>query len=435
MMETPEGAAPIETAAAPSKATAVATPAAPALAPAPMEHAPTRTKSQLDKASELINSFTKDAKSRDVEVVFAFDTTGSMYGHLAEVRKKLRETITRLHRDVPNIRIGVIAVGDYCDQNSSYVVSPFDLSKDVDAIVSFVDKVMPSGGGDAPEAYELALRTVRTTFSWTAGPHNKAVVMIGDASPHAPSYTTEKIWWRDEVMALQKNGVKIYGVQCGNDPTARLFYEEMAANTGGVYMDLAKVSLITDMFLAVCYREFGPEALEAYRVEAEKTTAEPEGLKRMFSQLAAGPVVAAGPKKCPADWYALENDRGAPRYRLDATKRWVPVSGVPHLAIASPAVAAPLARGRKVAKSPRKTASARSASPKKKPSASPRRGAAKPSPRRSRRDDDDDDDEEEDDEHSAAEASPRRMSRNASYAVGAGDWKRDRHGRMSKLRV
>lgn len=36
-----------------------------------------------------------------------------MYCYLQEVRKRIRESVARLHRDIPEIRIGVMAVGDY----------------------------------------------------------------------------------------------------------------------------------------------------------------------------------------------------------------------------------------------------------------------------------------------------------------------------------
>jgi hypothetical protein len=96
-----------------------------------------------------------------------------------------------------------LIVGDYCDYNT-YVVTQQDLCTDVNQLVNWVDNVKKTGGGDAPEAYELALREAKG-LSWSPLPQvNKAFVIIGDASPHAPSYTTEKIYWRDEVAALVK---------------------------------------------------------------------------------------------------------------------------------------------------------------------------------------------------------------------------------------
>jgi len=232
----------------------------------------------------LIDSFMAGARNKDVDVVFCFDTTGSMYGHLNEVRKKLHESVERLHRDIKGIRIGVLAIGDYCDacNPNSYAVKAFDLSTDLKGIVGFVNGVAQTSGGDTPEAYELALREA-LSLKWREEAGNKALVIIGDAPPHPPSYTTEKIWWRDELAKLAKRGIKVYGVQCGSDGAAKDFFDEMASGTGGVYMDLARVSLITDMFLAVCYKEFGNEAFEKFKSEATAAKPADAGLAQMFT--------------------------------------------------------------------------------------------------------------------------------------------------------
>ena len=70
------------------------------------------------------SSCRRDSKihvSFKVDVAFSFDTTGSMYACLGEVRRKLQETISRLKRDIPGIRLATIAHGDYCDAGDSYV--------------------------------------------------------------------------------------------------------------------------------------------------------------------------------------------------------------------------------------------------------------------------------------------------------------------------
>ena len=120
----------------------------------------------------------------NVEVVFSFDTTGSMYPCLTQVRKKVKGTVQRLAKEIPGIRIGIIAHGDYCDKNSSYVTKALDLTDDADAISRFVEKVGPTGGGDAPECYELVLKEAQG-LSWSKG-YTKALVMIGDDVPHPP---------------------------------------------------------------------------------------------------------------------------------------------------------------------------------------------------------------------------------------------------------
>ncbi len=112
--------------------------------------------------------------SENIEVVFNFDTTGSMYPCLTQVRRKIKNTVTRLMDEIPIIRIGIIAHRDYCDERSTYVTKRFDLSGDVDAICDFVQNVEPTGGGDAPECYELVLHEAQS-LSWT-----KAAYKIAD---------------------------------------------------------------------------------------------------------------------------------------------------------------------------------------------------------------------------------------------------------------
>ncbi len=73
--------------------------------------------------------------TQNIEVVFSFDTTGSMYPCLSQTRKTIKENVNRLFKEVPNIRIGIIAHGDYCDRHSSYVTKHFDLSDNPTAMV------------------------------------------------------------------------------------------------------------------------------------------------------------------------------------------------------------------------------------------------------------------------------------------------------------
>ena len=50
-----------------------------------------------------------------MEIVFSFDTTGSMCSCLDEVRGRVQDMVQRLQSDIPGIRIAIFAHGDYCD--------------------------------------------------------------------------------------------------------------------------------------------------------------------------------------------------------------------------------------------------------------------------------------------------------------------------------
>ena len=68
-----------------------------------------------------------------------------------QVRQNLRDCVTTLIQDIPGIRIGLIAHGDYLDQSLSYVIRVKDLTNDVRELCDFAHDVPSTGGGDTPE--------------------------------------------------------------------------------------------------------------------------------------------------------------------------------------------------------------------------------------------------------------------------------------------
>src|SRR5215468_12507605 len=102
---------------------------------------------ERDNPPQTTHGEVKAMSTPAVEVVFSFDTTGSMYPCLTQVRRNVKSTVTRLFKEIPGIRIGIIAHGDYCDKGSSYVTKTLDLTDDVSSITRFVERVGPTGGG------------------------------------------------------------------------------------------------------------------------------------------------------------------------------------------------------------------------------------------------------------------------------------------------
>eukprot|EP01117_Protostelium_nocturnum_P013532 TRINITY_DN5055_c0_g1_i1.p1 TRINITY_DN5055_c0_g1~~TRINITY_DN5055_c0_g1_i1.p1 ORF type:complete len:685 (-),score=202.76 TRINITY_DN5055_c0_g1_i1:15-2069(-) len=228
---------------------------------------------------QLLASFAR-GKNTPIEIVFSFDTTGSMSACLQKVRTQIQSTVKRLLQDIPKIKIGIIAHGDYCDAKRAIQV--LDLTSDVKSIVKFVDDAGSTSGGDAPEAYELALREA-TKCSWSKN-SSKALVMIGDEVPHPPSYTTEQISWYQETDNLADLGVKIYGMRALNVNHAIPFYEEISERTGGLPIKFDNFDMIVEMFLAICYREAGSDKLKNYKKELEKE-GKGDQMAKMFEAL------------------------------------------------------------------------------------------------------------------------------------------------------
>ncbi|XP_046366089.2 uncharacterized protein LOC124141935 [Haliotis rufescens] len=250
------------------------------------------------------------------EIVFSFDTTGSMSDCLAEVRGRLQDMIQRLQADIPAIRIAVFAHGDYCTK-STYVTKWIDFSTDVKELCDFVMNVEDTGGDyDSGECYELVLRQVGEELSWTPG-SNRVLVVVGDDKPHEPNFKANKlkIDWRMETQTLNKMGIKIYGVQCGTDNTT--FYETISNETGGRHLKLDNFTNIFDFLMAICYREHGEDILHVYEKEVRarcSNGAISKDMEGMFTSLRDG-IVSPSPPTTTITIGAAKKDVKGPKLK------------------------------------------------------------------------------------------------------------------------
>lgn len=221
--------------------------------------------------------------TESIEVVFSFDTTGSMYPCLTQVRRSVQQTITRLFNEIPSLRVGVIAHGDYCD--GPRMISKFELSSDVARICRFVQTVESTSGGDAPEAYEAVLHEARS-LNWTHG-KSKVLVMIGDEVPHSATerQNVNHYDWKNECNNLREMGVQVYGVQCLNRRHATSFYRDISEKTAGFHLSLDQFANITDLIFAVCYQQAGPEQLQRFEEEVTTGRRMNRNMDRVFSTL------------------------------------------------------------------------------------------------------------------------------------------------------
>ncbi len=220
-----------------------------------------------------------------VEVVISFDTTGSMYPCLTQLRRTADTAVRRLFKEIPGLRVGVIAHGDYCDGDK--MITKLDLTDSEKKVVDFINKAPGTGGGDLPEAYEQALMEARG-MSWTAG-KSKVVVLIGDDVPHEPNdpQNKKKVDWRNELALLLEAKIQVYGVHAmpGIRKHSKKFYEQIASKTGGFYLTLDQFSYITDMVLAVAYKQAGDEQLVAFEEEVVREKRMNKSLNSIFSTM------------------------------------------------------------------------------------------------------------------------------------------------------
>ena len=206
---------------------------------------------------------------QSIDVCFSFDTTGSMYPCLAQVKRTVQKTIKTLFKDIDDLRIAIIAHGDYCDDNDPYItkIQDFCDKDDQNVLIDFIKDVERTWGGDAPECYELVLHEARTQLNWKSG-RSKVLVMIGDDVPHDQNYplNTKHIDWKNELGLLNEANVNVYGVHCmpGIRKRSKSFYEELAKSSGGFYLSLEQFNSVVELIMAVCYKQDSDEQFNQY---------------------------------------------------------------------------------------------------------------------------------------------------------------------------
>lgn len=190
-----------------------------------------------------------------MDIVFSFDTTGSMRPCIRQVRKNVRETCKLLFESIDDLRIGIIAHGDYCDGKRG--VSILDLTNDSKAIDKFIRDAPDTSGGDSDEFYERILHEARK-LDWYSD--NRAFVMIGDAEPHRVGYKYNSIRynvdWKDEAIALMEEGISIYSIHALPQYKSR-FWGQLADLAGTPKLELNQFADINQLLCGLCFHQAG----------------------------------------------------------------------------------------------------------------------------------------------------------------------------------
>jgi hypothetical protein len=223
------------------------------------------THEHIDVVGSIIET---KIEANNTDVVISFDTTGSMYPCLSEVRRNTALITERLFREIPNIRIAIIAHGDYCDGDRKYI--QLDFTDNQNDIKKFIENAPSTSGGDYPECYELVLHNCKH-LSWRTDATLKSLILIGDAPPHEKNENPLNIDWRYEAETLKNRNIQVFSVQCLNsgDSEAFHFYSEVAEITNGYHVFLDQFSYIKDMIQAICFKQFNQDCLEQFEKEIQ----------------------------------------------------------------------------------------------------------------------------------------------------------------------
>lgn len=213
-----------------------------------------------------------------LDMVIAFDTTGSMCHYIEAVKKHVIDLIPKLFAANPKLKVSIVAFGDYCDMRSksdfgnAYQV--IDLTDNEDKLIRFVKKARNTGGGDGDEFYELVLKKIIEETSWREG-STKSVLLIADANPHGIGYSfgdiiiNNQINWREEAKKAAAKGIKIDTMQCGSNR----WYKELSKITNGINLPFKTDSKTSQVIEAASYARGGESTRGLFKATMDSALA------------------------------------------------------------------------------------------------------------------------------------------------------------------
>jgi Mg-chelatase subunit ChlD len=215
------------------------------------------------------------APDAELDLVFAFDCTGSMGSYLYQAQSNIKsiaqQIITSEHASV---RMALVAYRDNPPQDKTFATSVHDFTSSLDEMETSLMRYTAQGGGDGPECVADALYEVSNLKYRPSAA--KICVFIADAPPHGlgesgDGFPNGSPNGHDPYAIsrrLSQIGVTVYAVGC--EPVlstsyrfARTFFESIAEVTGGQYVTLSTSQMLADVIIGGAREEIALEKLMA----------------------------------------------------------------------------------------------------------------------------------------------------------------------------
>jgi hypothetical protein len=197
------------------------------------------------------------SEGRQQDVVFVFDTTGSMGDEIAEMQNAVIEFSDAIAGGGIDYRLGLTEYKDFTPkpgdnatgkcgdaEDMPYKVYPVNESETLTPnkieMQDWIKSLVASGGNDVPESILAALAHTVKDQTWRSGV-NRMAIIITDAPAHPDGHACNQegntLDGPDGVIAqLRREGVVTHVI--GPDDTS---LRSIASKTGGTFFDIAEI--------------------------------------------------------------------------------------------------------------------------------------------------------------------------------------------------
>lgn len=202
---------------------------------------PARAKDEAAPAAAPAEAASAKA-DRNVDIVFALDTTGSMGGLIAGAKGKIWLIVNEMAKAKPSPQIRIGLVG-YRDRGEEYVTKIHDLTDDLDGMYKNLQDFQAAGGGDGPEHVLKGLADAIRACHWSDDKDAlKVIFLVGDAPPHTDYRPDAQ---EQDVPTLAglceeaiRKGILINTIRCGGDAETERVWQDVAVKSEGRYTSI-----------------------------------------------------------------------------------------------------------------------------------------------------------------------------------------------------
>lgn len=197
------------------------------------------------KKAIVVNTQNKPAQL--AEIAFVVDATGSMGDEIKFLQVELLDVINRIQKKNECVTIHTGSVF-YRDNGDEYLTRTMPFSSNPSNTLDFISNQNAGGGGDFPEAVDIALQDGLNKLNWTEGNHAKIMFLLLDAPPHQDIETKKRI--RSCIQQAAAKGIRIVPIAAsGIDKTTEFLLKYMAIITNGEYLYITDDSKIGNSHL------------------------------------------------------------------------------------------------------------------------------------------------------------------------------------------
>ncbi len=193
------------------------------------------------------------------DVMVVIDATGSMQDEISYMKAELEDVVSQVKTQMPEMQLQLGAIF-YRDNGDKYITRESSLSANTSEAITFMENQSAAGGGDYPEAVDIALEKAIADQNWSLSAKTRIVFLMLDAPPHQDDKTFQRL--QATITKASAKGIQIIPIaSSGMDKDTEFLMRFFAITTNSSYLFLTDHSGIGNEHLEPTIGKFKVEYL------------------------------------------------------------------------------------------------------------------------------------------------------------------------------